>query len=379
VGLEETAPRSTTEAANLLKAGGRDVIELYGSPFWAPSSHVLDAARHAISDMSGAPAEGLLSLRQAIAERLAIEKDIRADPESEILVTNAANHALYVVFTTILDHGDEVLTFSPHYYYQGIIRLAGGEPRYCETFQRDSWRWDVDRLAAMISPRTKAIIVNTPVNPTGYMASRPDLEAVAALARKHHILVIADEAYDHLIYEGADHVSFASLPATKDVCVTISSCTKSYALKYWRVGAIVAPRSLVASLRKVLEWNVFECNHVAQHAARAAFEGPQEWVRAIGSRFERCRDLMIRELAGAPGLSFSVPRGGPFLFINVDEGVLGLRAEGFREVLLQTYGVPTDCGAYFGSTTHLRLAFGGSDEDVSEAGRRVAEAAVTAS
>ncbi len=265
--------------------------------------------------------------------------------------------------------------FSPHYYYQGIIRLAGGEPRYCETFQSDSWGWDVDRLAAMISPRTKAIIVNTPVNPTGYMASRADLEAVAALARRHHILVIADEAYDHLTYDGAEHVSFGSLPGTQDFCVTISSCTKSYALKYWRIGAIVAPPSLVASLRKVFEWNVFECNHVAQYAARAAFEGPQEWVRAIGSRFQRCRDLMTRELAGAPGLSFAVPRGGPFLFLNVNEDVLGLEADRFRDVLLQTYGVPTDRGAHFGSTTHLRLAFGGPDEDVSEAGKRVAYAA----
>jgi aspartate/methionine/tyrosine aminotransferase len=375
VTLEETAPRDTTERARALRAAGKDVIELYGSPFWSPPEHVLAAARDAVGDLEGAPAEGLPALREAVAERFLAEKHIRIDPTSELLITNAANHGLYVVLTSILDPGDEVLMFSPHYYYQGIIELAGGRPRYCETRQADGWQWDVDLLEKSISPRTKVLLINTPGNPTGFVASRQDIENVAKVAQRHGLLILADEAYDHMVYDGLTHISQASLPGLEELCVTVSSCTKSYAMKYWRVGVVAGPAPLISVFRKVLEWNVFECNHVAQHAARAAYAGPQDWVKEISHRFERCRDLLIEAVADAPGLSFAVPSGGPFLYVDVDEARLGMNADAFRAFLLDEWGVAADAGGPFGSSSHIRLPFGGEYDVVQEVGRRILGAA----
>src|SRR5205085_8609445 len=133
-------------------------------------------------------------------------------------------------------------------------------------------------------------------------------------ARRHDLLLLSDEAYDHTVYDGRRHISIGSLPEARGRTVTVCSFTKSYAMRHWRLGFIAGPAVLMPGFRKVLEWNVFQCNHVTQYAGLAALEGPQEWVADIGRRFGACRDIMVDELRGAPGLSFSVPMGGPFLF-----------------------------------------------------------------
>jgi aspartate/methionine/tyrosine aminotransferase len=308
---------------------------------------------------------------EAIAARLARENGVVVDPEQEIVVTNAANHALSVLFATMLDSGDEVLTFSPHYYYQGLIELAGGVPTYAPTREVDGWTWDLDALRAAVTPRTKVVVVNTPTNPTGHVASDDDLRGVAAIAEEHDLLIVSDEAYDHTVYDGGRHRSIAALPEAAGRTLTVVSATKSYAMRHWRVGFLAGPARLIAHCRNVLEWNLFNCNHVAQHALLAALEGPQDWVKDIGRRFERCRDAMVEGLGVLPGASFAIPMGGPFLFLRVDG------ADGFRYRLLREHGVATDPGSYFGSAGHLRLAFGGELADVYEAAKRVRAACQT--
>jgi aspartate/methionine/tyrosine aminotransferase len=374
--LDEPAARSTVELVTELRQSGQHVLSLYGSPHWLPPDHVLDAARAAVADNDGAPAEGLLSLREAVARRVQRENGIATDPEREILVTNAANHALYVIFTSLLEPGDEVLLFSPHYYYQGCIYLAGGVPVYAQTHQRDGWNWDIDHLESLISPRTKLLLINTPVNPTGHVATAAELQAVADLAARHGLLVISDEAFDHVIYDNRAHLSIGALDGMAERTITVCSCTKSYALRHWRIGFIVGPSSLMPTFRKVLEWNVFNCNHVAQHAARAALDGPQDWVAEISARFQHCRDLMLHALSTDSGVTFTAPEGGPFIFLNTD--TLSINMEEFRSRLLRDHGVPTDLGHAFGSDHHLRLPFGGEDNDVQEAGARIREAALAA-
>jgi aspartate aminotransferase len=371
--LDPVAPNETDALVNELRAGGRDVISLYGSPHWLPPEHVRRAARSAVDDNSGAPASGLPALREAAAERIRTEKGITADPVTEIAVTNAANHALYVVFTTVLEPGAEILTFSPHYYYQGIITLAGGVPTYAPTVQADGWRWDIEALRAAVTPRTTAILVNTPTNPTGYTATREDLKAIVKLAVERDLLIISDEAYDHTIYDDHEHISIASLPGAWARTLTVLSATKSYAMRHWRLGFLIGPAELMADCHIVLEWNVFRCNHIPQYAGLAALSGPLDWLREISSRFEHNRNLMIEGLGEAPGISFARPSGGPFLFIRTDR--LTMAAEPFRYHLLRHHGVPTDSGRPFGSADHLRLPFGGEPDDVREAARRIARAA----
>jgi aspartate/methionine/tyrosine aminotransferase len=353
-----------------LRGEGRHVLGLYGSPHWLPPARVLEAARVALEDRSGAPAEGLSALREAVARKLEVVNGIGLEPE-QILITNAANHALWVVLTALLDPGDEVLTFSPHYYYQGLIQLAGGIPTYASTSGESGWAWDIDALERAVSKRTKVLIVNTPSNPSGHVATPSELHAVAELAERHDLILISDEAYDHTVYVGR-HVSIGALSPATDRTITVCSFTKSYVMRHWRVGFIASPEPFVSTFRKILEWSCFTVNHIAQHAATAALEGPQAFVREIGERFARCRELMVTGLEGAIGISFVPPDGGPFLFLDAD-GLPG-GADALRRLLLSEYGVPTDPGGPFGSDRHLRLPFGGEFEDVSEAARRISAA-----
>jgi aspartate aminotransferase len=350
-----------------LQAAGKEVLALYGSPHWLPPEHVLDAARSALSDVVGAPAQGLPALCEAAARKLARVNGIEVDPD-QILVTNAANHGLSIVFSALLDPGDEVLTYSPHYYYQGLIELAGGVPTYAPTAEADGWRWNAEVLEQAISARTKMLVVNTPTNPTGYVASEQDLRAIAEIASRHDLLVVSDEAYDHTIYDDHRHLSIGALEGMGERTITVCSCTKSYAMRHWRIGFLATPSRLFPTLRKLLEWNCFQCNHIAQHAATAALEGPEEYIHEIGERFAQCRSLMLAGLEQAPGIPFAVPMGGPFLFVNGSRLPGGAAA--LRSSLLE-HGVATDPGGPFGSADHLRLPFGGEAEDVREAARRI--------
>ena len=180
--LDPIAVYESNALVHELQARGRDVIALYGSPHWLPPEHVLEAARHAVTDNVGVPGAGHPDLLAAIAERLARENDVHVDPERDLVVTNAANHGLAVLFATVLDPGDEVVTYAPHYYFQGIIALAGGTPTYAPTSESQKWAWDHEALRAAITSRTKVLLVNTPTNPTGHVASREDLSAIVDLA-----------------------------------------------------------------------------------------------------------------------------------------------------------------------------------------------------
>jgi aspartate aminotransferase len=370
--LEEPAARETTDIVSALEADGRHFLRLYGSPHWLPPAHVLEAGRAAVEDLAGAPAQGLLALREAAARKLARVNGIMVGPH-EILVTNAANHGLSIVLTSLVDPGDEVLTFAPHYYYQGLIELTGGIPTYAPTDAEKSWSWDIDALERAVTAKTKVLIVNTPTNPTGHVASVDELGAIAEIAHRHDILLVSDEAYDHTVYDGRKHMSIGALELAADRTITICSCTKSYVMRHWRVGFVAAPERFINTFRKILEWNCFQVNHVAQHAAAAAIGGPQDFVMEIAARFQRCRDLMLDGLSDAPGISFARPLGGPFLF--VDASALRGGADELRRTLIDEYGIATDRGGPFGSDRHLRLPFGGEFGDVAEAARRISAAA----
>lgn len=370
--LPRVVSKWTRDLVDEAKAQGTDVLPLYGVPYWAPPAHVLEVAAEAALEPTAANSQGTLAVRTAMSKKLERDQGVRADPNN-ILVTNAAMHALNLLFVTLLEPGDEVLTFSPSFFYFGAIELAGGRPVYARTKQENGWKWDMQELEQAISPRTKVLLINSPSNPVGYVATRDDLEAIADLAKRHKLLVISDEAYDSMVYDDARHSSFASLSGVEDIAITVYSMTKSYAMGAWRLGFIVAPPALIEQLRKLLEWNVLTCNHVAQRVAQAALEGPQDWVREIATRFQRGRDLMVAGLQDAEGLSFVTPKGAPFIFLNSSS--LGVSGDDFFHRLLSRHGVPSDPGSYFGSSDHIRLEFGGENSVVVEAAARIRVAA----
>jgi aspartate/methionine/tyrosine aminotransferase len=356
-----------------LRAQGKKILTLKGAPYWLPPDHILEAAAKSARELPGAPSNGFAGLRRAIANKFEYEDGIVIDPESEILITAGGMHALYLAFTTFLDPGDEVVMYSPGFYFFGLIELAGAVPVYAQTRQENKWRWNAAELDKVISSRTKMIIVNSPTNPTGYVASESDLVAVAEIARRHDLLILSDECYDNMIYDGVRHLRFASVPGVKNRLITVCSFTKSYAMQPWRMGFMIASHEKTPYLRKVLEWNMLACNHVSQRAAQAALEGPQDWVRAIAPRYQRSRDLMISGLNAAPGISFAVPKGTTFLFLNTSG--LGMSGEEFSHKLMDVYGVASEPGILFGSDCHVRLLFGGPDDDILEAAKRISKAA----
>ena len=192
------------------------------------------------------------------------------------------------------------------------------------------------------------------------------------MARKHDLIVVSDESYDNMVFDTARHIRLASFQEIKDRTITICSCTKTFAMQPWRVGFVLAPSHLTEYIQKVLEWTVLRCSHVSQRAAQAALEGPQEWISEIAVKFQRSRDLMVRELQSVRGISYVFPQGGPFLFLNVAE--LGLSGTEFSGWLLSEFGVATDPGAFFISNSHVRLPYGGSDSAIQEAARRICAA-----
>lgn len=371
-GLDRVVSRQTMDLAASLRSEGRDVLALHGAPYWLPPQHVLEAAAQGLEELSSAHAYGWLPLRQAIADKLERDNQITADPRTEITVTNAAMHALSVTFSAFLNPGDEVVLYSPAFFYFGILKMVGAVPVYVPTHQETGWAWDSTALERAITPRTKLIIVNTPNNPTGYVATEDDLLAIVSIAQKHDLLVVSDEAYDSMIYDDNRHISFASLPGARERTITIYSMTKSYAMKQWRIGFMVAPEAISAGLRRTLEWNVLSCNHVAQYAAKAALEGPQGWVKDIARRFQLSRDVLLDGLESARGLSYIKPGGAPFLYINA--AGLGISGDEFFNILINDYGVPSDPGLPFGSAQHIRFEFGGEPDVLREAARRVSQA-----
>jgi aminotransferase len=264
---------------------------------------------------------------------------------------------LDIVFSTLFEEGDEVIVPSPCYFLEGMIEPRGGRLIYVPMREEDSFRWDFDRLDRSIGSRTKCLFLNTPVNPTGYVLTASDLEAVATIATRHDLLVVADESYDKLVYDGLQHRSIASLPDMRERSILIRSFTKSYSMSNWRVGYIVASAGLVKYFTKVLEWMNLFGSYVSQKAATAALTGPQAWLQGMASQFQARRDLIHSGLTGIGGVSCVKPLSGPFVFPNVSR--LRGTCEEIAETLLTQFGLSTVPGSYFHSSDHIRMAFGG--------------------
>jgi len=357
-------------AAEEAKRGQR-IFELRGGPVLPLPEHVLEAVHQASVENLSAPSEGLLALREAIADKLKRENQIAVSPDG-ILVTNGAMHALYIVLTSLLDPGDEVLLYSPTFFFYGIIELVGGVPVYAPLDEEEGFRFDISRLEERVSSRTKVVLVNTPVNPTGYVASLEDLQAIAAVAERHNLVVISDESHEKMVYSG-QHQSICSLPEAAAWGVTIHSFTKSYALPQWRVGYIATGVSgLIQVFHKVLEWTVLTCNYVTQRAALAALTGPQEWIAQYNRYLSKARDILLSGVRALPGVTCIQPAGGPFLFPNIS--ATGMDSTEYARYLLRELGVPATPGIFFQSDDHVRIPFGAPESELREIVHRLSEA-----
>jgi aspartate/methionine/tyrosine aminotransferase len=317
------------------RLAGTDVLPLKGSMAAPLPSHVREAVVAALDEHTVTPpSRGHLALREAIARSL----HAPADPERGILVTNGAMHALSLVFRALLDPGDEVLVPTPCYFFAGLIERAGGVFVPVPS-------WDPSAIEAAVTPKSRILVLTNPNNPDGRLPSRAEIDELLAIADRHDMTVITDEAYERCIHEG----KLASAWGAPNV-ILIRSLGKSLAMPAWRIGFVAAESSVIDACLDELEWDVIRVSHVAQRAATAALEGPQGWLDEVADGYRRDRDAAHAAIVQHPRLSAALPAAGPFLWLELG----GLSSD---DVIAE--GFPVVDGAAFGAPGYARLPFGG--------------------
>jgi len=315
---------------------GKDMLPLKGTIAAPLPPHVREAVMASLDEHTVTPpSQGHLSLREAIARSLPAP----ADPERELLVTNGAMHALNLVFRAILEVGDEVIVPTPCYFFQGVIERTGG--RFVPVPSRDP-----QALERAVTPKTRALVVTNPNNPDGHLPTRAEMDELLALASRHNLTVVTDEAYERCIHEG----EFASAWGAPQV-ILIRSLGKSLAMPAWRIGFVAAEPSIIDACLREIEWDVIRVSHVAQRAATAALVGPQDWLDEVAARYCEDRDAAHAMIADHPILSAPLPAATPFLWLTLD----GISSE---SLLAARFAVVD--GSAFGAPGHARLPFGGA-------------------
>ena len=316
------------------------------------------------------PNAGTMQLRRAIAERASVAP-VGYDPAQEIIITNGGMGALSLLFLVILNDGDEILIQDPQWLnYVAQVQYCGGVPVRVPTKAEDRFAMQPDVIESLITPRTKAIMVNSPNNPTGEVYSDEQLAAIAAIAEKHDLLVISDEVYNTLLYTGAKFRSIAELPGMKARTVVVNSFSKSYAMTGWRIGYAAGPADIIDRMVKCQE-NFNACaNAPGQYAATVALDHPElcEELRQI---FERRRSILLDGLAKIDGIRCNRPNGAFYVFADISS--FGLSSVEFCNRLLDEQKVVCIPGSAFGECGEgfIRIAYTCSDENLHEALRRI--------
>ncbi|MFL5715873.1 MAG: pyridoxal phosphate-dependent aminotransferase [Chloroflexota bacterium] len=360
--------------ARALEAEGRSIIHLQiGEPDFDTPANVRDAAKAALD--AGAthypPFAGVPALREAIAADASARKGFEVDP-AQVFVTVGGKGVMLYAILGLVDPGDEVLVPDPGYpIYESLTRFVGATPVPIPIRMANDFRLDVDELATLITPRTRGIVVNSPANPTGGVLTRSDLERIAALAIEHDLWVLADEIYGRILYDGAEHVSIASLPGMAERTIVLDGFSKTFAMTGWRMGYAIVPQALSAMYGQLIINTISGVATFAQVGAVEALEGPQDDVDAMVIEFKARRDLVVNGLNAIPGIECLTPTGAFYVFPRI--AGTGLSGAELAERLLHEAGVCVLPGSAFGiyGDDHIRISYANSQENLLEALRRI--------
>jgi aspartate/methionine/tyrosine aminotransferase len=348
------------------------VISLSGGTIgdMLPPDFVRDAARNAVEAYPHYPGvKGYRDFRQAISDKLARENRIEADPDDEILPTIGAQQVIDSAFRILVSPGDEVLLMDPEYAStEPAIRMAGGDvvpvPLHWDGTE---WRFDIEELAKRASKRTKLLVMSNGNNPTGIVFTREELEQIADLAKTLDFWVFSDEEYEKTLFDGAQHVSIASLPGMRERTVTAFSFSKAFGMTAYRIGYSVGPAAFTDHLHSILRFSIQACSAVGQRAAHAVLTGDMTpWLRESTANLERKRDYLVDRLNKLPGIRCNVPRGVYFVFPDI-RGT-GLGSVELAEHVLREGRVAVAPGSQFGpmGEGHIRVSFCPSFENIQE-------------
>ncbi len=347
-----------------------------GEPNFKTPQHIIRAAMEALQ--SGythyTPNRGLLEFREAAAHKLKVENNIDVDPETEVMATVGSMGALSLTMLTIIDCGDEVLIPSPGYVsYESQVLMAGGRPVPYRLKEENRFQPDLDEISSLITRKTKAIVVNSPSNPTGAVFDYDVLKGIADLAADENLLVISDEAYERITYDGVRHISPASLPGMMDRTISIFSFSKTYAMTGWRIGYAVANKEIISEMTKLQEHLVAHPSSISQIAATAALRELNGQVERMVREYAERRRIIMDGLSKIPGIRFQRPRGAFYIFPNIRS--FGMSSEEFTMYLLREAKVIVVPGSAFGrfGEGYIRISYSVSGEMLKEAIRRIAE------
>jgi len=356
-----------------------DVIRLeYGEPDFVPPENVKNAAIDAIIKGKGkyVSSAGLPELREAISEKLNNENNIIYEP-SEVVVTNGANAGIHFALETLVNVGEEVLIPDPGWAnFEHAVKAVGAKPNFYPLYEENSFEPQIDDIEKLIGGKTKAIIINSPNNPTGAVYSRKVIENIANLALQHNLFVLSDEVYEKFIYDTdvnrISHVSIASLnEEIKQKALTINSLSKSYAMTGWRIGYVGGPKEVIDGIARFISAEESCVDAISQYAAKAALRGPSDFTKKMVQAFSERRKNLIEGLSKTKGIKYFPPTGAFYLFVNVKE--LGIDSYSLAVKILKEAHVAVVHGSAFGKNGegYLRLSYAASIRELEEALKRL--------
>jgi aspartate aminotransferase len=382
--LVSSIPASVTLAVNdkakALQAAGQDVIALAGGdPDFDTPDHITAAAFAAIENGAThypAPMKGITPLLNAIADKMARDNGIQVDPRTDVVVTPGGKWSLYLALAAVINPGDEILYLEPAWVsYPPMITLAGGTPIPVSLSAEDNFLVTADHLRARVTANTKAILINTPNNPTGRVLTQAELDAIAEVVLEADLYVISDEIYEMLTFDGRKHIAIGALPGMGERTMTINGLSKSYAMTGWRLGWLVGPTPALKIATRMNSQTVSAAANFTMHAAVAALNGPQDIIEEMRNSYQKRRDFMVKALNDIDGVACRSIEGAFYLlpnFPNSRKNSLEL-----ADALLEKAGIAGTPGIAFGSSGegHVRFSIATAMRDLERAVERLARVA----
>jgi aspartate aminotransferase len=350
---------SIDSKAKAMKSEGIDVCGFgAGEPDFDTPDHIKAAAIAALEAgfTKYTPSGGLPELRQAIAEKLEADNQLKYRP-SQIIVSSGAKHSCYNAILATCQAGDEVLIPSPYWVsYPDMVRLAGAEPVIVATIERNGWKMRASDFENAMTPRTKMLILNSPGNPTGSVYTREELEGIVEVAAEEDIYILSDEIYEKLVYDDVKHVSIASLSQEAyDLTITVNGFSKAYAMTGWRLGYMAAPEAVAKAVDNIQSHSTSHPCSFAQRGAVAALKGDQQPLADMRDEFSMRRNYMYDRITKIPNITAVRPEGAFYILVNISQ--LGLSSQNFADRLLSKANVAVIPGIAFGDDRTVRLSY----------------------
>jgi aspartate aminotransferase len=371
--------------AGKLRAEGIDVVNFSaGEPDFDTPQRIKDGAIEALRKgmTKYTDVKGIEPLREAIAEKYQREHSL-AYRKEDVLVSCGAKHSIYNVLQAIINPGDEVVIPAPYWVsYSDMALLAGGVPKLIPANESTGFRIEPAQLQAVLTPKTRVFMLNSPCNPTGASYGRDELRGIAGVLEKHECLVIADDIYEKIVYDGFQIDNIVALcPALRDRTIIINGVSKTYAMTGWRIGYALGPSDVIAAAAKIQSQSTSNATSIAQAAALEAIRGPQEEIAPMVREFHKRRNVIVDKLNAVDGIHCLRPQGAFYVFPNI-AALLGKTANGKRlgspcdvaDYLLEEAKVAVVPGEDFGSNEHIRFSYATSLEDIEKGCARVREA-----